>query len=180
MPRLRPNTLPSFRAQNGYHSTLLTISLMTSIDASSKVWVFKIGPNQIYPDVRAKSYVYNNRHSMKVQAGDHFLYLEKYGRYGFLFSAFGRIESLTERSPTPEESKDRPRLHTVFTANLKDVLTFEKPVDISPTEEGQANRQQIGFSRNINDDGLSRSVCRIRASQAEKILALAGVGAESF
>ena len=47
-------------------------------------WIFKQSEQEQYPDEPGQRYVYDNRHSVKVKAGDSFVYLDKrFGGYGF-------------------------------------------------------------------------------------------------
>ncbi len=39
-------------------------------------WIFKVAKQELYPDVPGEQYVYDNTHSLRVRAGDTFLYLE--------------------------------------------------------------------------------------------------------
>ena len=46
-------------------------------------WIFNVAQQELYPDVAGKEYVYDNKHSTCVVAGDVFLYLDKEEKYSF-------------------------------------------------------------------------------------------------
>jgi len=146
--------------------------MKTKAMRSGSAWVFKIKANPIYPDVQGKRYVYDNRHSIRVKPDDRFVYLEKLGREQLRFTGTGQIERVEDRPATKAEQAAGKKLHTIYSACLSNVIVFEKPIVVSPTREGQAIRRVIGLSRNLNDDGLSRSVCRISDVRFARILAL--------
>src|SRR5437764_1280599 len=137
-------------------------------------WIFKIIPNPVFRDEHGKTYGYHNRHSVRVKAGDLFVYLQKSGRYDFRFTGVGKIDRIEERPSTEDEQRRNPLVRRVFTAHLKDVRDFDTPIVISPTEEGRANRCRIGLSKNINDDGLSLSMCSIDELRFSNIVSLGG------
>lgn len=140
-------------------------------EAGAACWIFKIVENPRYPDQHGRTYVYDNSHSVRVKPGDRFLYLKKSSRNNLEFTAAGAIERVDTRDARDGEATGKTR--RVFTAWLTNVEEFSSPVTISPRKTGDENRKIIGFSRNLNDDGLSRSVCRIQNEKFEKVVGLA-------
>jgi hypothetical protein len=107
-------------------------------------WIFKVAEQNIYPDEFGNRYVFDNTHSTRVSAGDHFVYLDKRNRQ-YAFSGHGVVQRLRQRKPSPEETRT-PRVRTVFTAQLKDVVLYEAPVDLRPqTLSGKENRNFLGL-----------------------------------
>jgi hypothetical protein len=141
-------------------------------EAGPACWVFKIVEKPKYPDQHGRTYVYDNTHSVRVKAGDHFVYLKKSHRNDLEFTAEGAIERVDTREAGDGEK--RGKATRIFTAWLTDVKEFATPVVISPRKAGDENREIIGFSRNLNDDGLSRSICRVQKAQFDRIVSLAG------
>jgi hypothetical protein len=95
--------------------------------------IFKVAEQDWYPDVPGKKYVYDNTHSVRVQKGDVFLYLDK--RQGYSFSATGMVARLTKRKPTEKERSRVAKVKTVFTAHLDHVIAFTSPLSISPNSK---------------------------------------------
>lgn len=138
-------------------------------------WILKVADQQLYPDVPGLEYVYDNRHSTRVQAGDQFVYLDKReGRY--CFTAVGSVREVRSRAPTLEEATRAGRVRVVYVAHLCDVLWFSAPVDVSPTTvSGQRTRARLGLPADINALGWSRSMPRISESLFS-LLQVAGEG----
>jgi hypothetical protein len=124
-------------------------------------WIFKVSTKDEYPDVPGSLYIYDNTHSVRVKAGDEFLYLEKKGaRYGL--AGAGQIFKVTSRTPTPEERRS-PKVRSVFSAHLTDVVWFSELFDLSSqTPAGGANRVRTGLPRDLNSIGWSSSMPQIR------------------
>jgi hypothetical protein len=134
-------------------------------------WIFKIAEQELYPDVPGKKYVYDNTHSVRVMAGDVFLYLDKTQKYSF--TATGVVRRLTERIPTPKEAQRTNKVRIVFTAHLSDVIWFTSPLTISPlTKEGKRNRARLGII-DVNLLGWSQSIPSLGESMYHRILDLA-------
>jgi len=135
-------------------------------------WVFKVTAKPTYADIEGQLYVYDNRHSIRVRKNDRFVYLAKLKRQRLEFTGAGEIERVEERPASEAEQCRGKNLHTIYTAHLTKVNMFEKPIVVSPTKEGQTKRGLIGLSRNLNEEGLSRSICRMDDLRFERILAL--------
>jgi len=135
-------------------------------------WIFKIADQELYPDIVGKEYVYDNTHSVKVQSGDVFLYLDK-RNHDYSFSATGIVARVSQRPPTDTESRRTSKVQTIFTAHLKDVLWFTEPLSISLLKtEGRHNRAVLGI-KDVNLLGWSQSMPQINESMYTAILNLA-------
>lgn len=151
-------------------------------------WIFKTTEQKLYPDVLGEKYVYDNTHSVRVQKGDYFLYLDKTKNYSF--TASGIVKKITERNPTNSEANRSPKVRTVFTAHLSDVNWFTPPLTISPTTKaGRANRGKLGLPKDINMLGWSQSMPQLNEEMFTVIIDHIGVnisfndsdgGAEDF
>ena len=118
-------------------------------------WIFKTAEQELYPDIPGDKYVYDNTHSIRVCAGDNFLYLDKRSRYSF--TAAGVINRLSSRTPTAKEKQRTAKVTKVFTAHLSDVIWFETPLSISPTvKEGKKIVPCWEFRMQIYLAGLSQ------------------------
>jgi hypothetical protein len=138
-------------------------------------WIFKVSEAGTYPDVRGKSYVFDNRHSVRVKRGDEFLYLEKSQRM-YAFTGAGRVERVAARSATGEEHRSQ-RVTRIFTASLGNVIWFQEPFDISrQRKSGKANRLLLGLPDDVNVVGWSRSMPRIDRDLYVRLLDVAFVG----
>jgi hypothetical protein len=134
-------------------------------------WIFKLSKQELYPDVPGSQYVYDNTHSLRVRAGDIFLYLDK--RKNYSFTATGCISNITTRAPTAAESSRAPHVRTVFSAHLSDLVHFIAPLSISPlTPEGRANRAKLGLT-DVNLMGWSQSIPKLSEQMYEAIMQLA-------
>ena len=123
-------------------------------------WIFKIAKSSTYPDVRDQAYVFDNTHSVRVQGGDEFLYLEK-GARTYAISGAGRVKRVTSRAPIAHERRN-DRVTRVFTAHLDNVVTFAPPLDISrQTAAGRRNRLHLGLPVDMNSIGWSLSMRRV-------------------
>src|SRR4051812_24147968 len=119
-------------------------------------WVFKITDQNQYPDRVGKEYIFNNTHSVRVEAGDSFIYLEKRGHGRLRFVGSGEVAEMADRQATREEQSS-DKVTRMFHASLRNFKPFATHVEISATKVGRKNRERIGLS-NLNEDGLSRSV----------------------
>ena len=136
-------------------------------------WIFKTAEQELYPDIPGDKYVYDNTHSIRVCAGDNFLYLDKRSRYSF--TAAGVINRLSSRTPTAKEKQRTAKVTKVFTAHLSDVIWFETPLSISPTvKEGKKNRALLGI-QDANLLGWSQSMPALSEAIFQKILDLADI-----
>ncbi len=123
-------------------------------------WIFKVSDKGTYPDVPGETYVYDNTHSIRVRAGDEFIYLAKAGAKYHLTGA-GRVSKVRTRKPTPDEFHS-PRVTRVFEARLDEVTWFAQPFDISSqTKEGVFNRRRAGLPDDVNTIGWSLSMPRV-------------------
>ncbi len=134
-------------------------------------WIFKLSEQEHYPDDPGRTYVYDNRHSIRVSVDDYFVYLDKRGgRYGF--TGHGIVTNvLTSSNDTAK--LQRIRIDRVYTAVLGDFIEYIKPLDIRPTSvEGRKNRSALGIS-DVNKLGWSRSVAQLNPGVYEQIVELA-------
>jgi len=123
-------------------------------------WIFKVSDRGKYPDTSGEKYVYDNTHSVKVKAGDEFIYLEK-KRTQYRLTGAGLISRVTRRKAKSIE-RHSTRVEFVFTAHLKDVVWFAAPFCLSPqTKAGRKNRRTVGLPRDLNSIGWSISMPRI-------------------
>lgn len=133
-------------------------------------WIFKIAEQELYPDEPGAKYVYDNTHSVRVQQGDVFLYLDKTKRYAF--TAIGSVKRVTERKSTTSESVRTRSVRVVYTAQLGDVVWFNEPLSISPTtKQGRRNRAQLGIT-DVNLLGWSQSIPSLSESMFAAIVEL--------
>ncbi len=133
-------------------------------------WIFKLAEQELYPDIPGKEYVFDNTHSVRIQPGDIFLYLDK--REGYAFTATGCIRRLSSRKPTEEEVKRTSKVRIVFTAHLADVIWFKNPFSISPlAKSGQSNRAILGIT-DVNLLGWSHSIPNLSEEMYQQIMDL--------
>lgn len=134
-------------------------------------WIFKVAEQDLYPDEPGLKYVYDNTHSVRIQKGDTFLYLDK--TKGYSFTATGIVRRLSERKPTPQETSRTRNVRVVYTAHLADVVWFSNPLSVSPTrKEGKLNRAQLGIT-DVNLLGWSQSMPSLGETMYQAILDLA-------
>lgn len=123
-------------------------------------WIFKVADQSRYADARGRRYEYDNVHSVKVRAGDEFLYLEKTAA-GYGLTGAGRVTSVTKRQAEPQDGRSG-RVVTIFTAHLDDVVWFSERFDLSArTRTGRRNRDAAGLPGDLNRLGWSISMPRI-------------------
>ena len=124
-----------------------------------RYWIFKLSEQEQYADDLGKTYVYDNRHSTRVLAGDYFVYLDKRGG-GYGFTGHGTVtQVLVKASGRAEPSQSKIR--HIYTAELGDVVQYDLPLDIRPASvEGKRNRASLGVE-DVNKLGWSRSIAQI-------------------
>jgi HNH endonuclease/EVE domain len=134
-------------------------------------WLFKSARQSLYPDVHGHEYVYDNTHSIRMQSGDIFVYLNTDRDYAF--TGTGRVSQITKREPTESEKQRTVKVRTVFVAHIDEFMSFRRPLSISPAKKtGRANRAKPGI-RNANLLGWSQSMPKISESWYTAILDLA-------
>ena len=134
-------------------------------------WIFKVSDQSLYADVPGHSYLFDNTHSIRVRAGDEFLYLDKRGS-GYRLTGAGCVGDLESRRPEAGERRNR-RVRTIFIAHLVDVLWFRPPVDLSPrSAAGRKNRRRSDLPLDINKIGWSRSMPVLPEELFRKLLDL--------
>ena len=130
-------------------------------------WTFKIADQNRYEDKYGSKYSYDNRHSTRVIAGDEFLYLGSKQK-GQHFYGAGRVKKVSERKPEPGEESER--IHTIYTAELCDVVFFDPHIIFDRSVEGLANRSRLGIQNLL---GHANSIRNITGSFFESVLSLA-------
>jgi len=134
-------------------------------------WIFKVAEQEMYPDVPGREYVYDNTHSVRIQGGDVFLYLDK--RRDYSFTATGCVVKVSKRTPSEREAARTEKVKNVFTAHLGDVIWFKTPISILPSKrEGRANRAKLGIV-DANLLGWSQSMPQLDEAMYQTILDLA-------
>ena len=94
-------------------------------------WIFKQSEQEQYPDQPGQTYVYDNRHSVRVTAGDSFVYLDKRGG-GYGFTGHGIVtQVLTTTQATAELGESK--VSRIYTAELGDFVQYVRSVDIRAT-----------------------------------------------
>jgi hypothetical protein len=133
-------------------------------------WIFKLAEQELYPDIQGNRYVFDNTHSVRVRAGDVFLYLDK--RIGYAFTATGMVGTVRARTPSLFEAQRTAKVHTVFIAELKEIIWFEKPLSLSgQTRIGKRNRAQLGIV-DVNLIGWSQSISSLNERTYQAIMDL--------
>ena len=136
-----------------------------------KCWIFKQSKQEQYPDQPGRTYVYDNRHSVRVTTGDSFVYLDKRGG-GYGFTGHGIVTQVRTRNPGTAEL-GQPRIGRIFTAELGDVIQYTRPLDIRATSvAGKRNRASLGIT-DVNKLGWSRSIAQISLDMFASIVELA-------
>ena len=134
-------------------------------------WIFKQSEQEQYPDEPGQTYVYDNRHSVRVNPGDSFVYLDKRGG-GYGFAGHGTVtQVLTRTAETAEQGQFR--VSRVFTATLGDFVQYARSLDIRPfSVEGKRNRASLGIT-DVNKLGWSRSIAQVNPDMFTSIIELA-------
>ena len=133
-------------------------------------WIFKLSDKSIYPDKDLEEYVYHNTHSVKVAAGDYFVYLDKREKK-YAFTTTGKIKKVETREPSKDNLDKNPKVE-VFVALLHEVSEFPKPLSIKKDIEGLSNRARLGF-KDVNKMGWSISIATLEEVMFNAILELA-------
>ena len=143
--------------------------LKASTGDTVSYWLFKISDQGSYRDIPGAQYVYDNTHSVRVQAGDEFIYLKKSGaKYGL--AGAGRVSKVIQRSASERERRNA-RIRRLFTAYLSDVEWFSKLFDLSTrTKTGRHNRLSTGLPKDLNRFGWSISMPRLERDLFVRLL----------
>ena len=122
-------------------------------------WIFKQSEQDQYLDEPGRTYVYDNRHSVRVAAGDSFVYLDKRTR-GYGFTGHGTVTQVHMKAPA-STGPDQPKISRIYTAELGDFVQYARLLDIHPARtEGRKNRAALGIT-DVNKLGWSRSIAQI-------------------
>ena len=134
-----------------------------------RYWIFKVSDHSSYPDIPGVCYVYDNTHSVKVQAGDQFIYLKKSGtQYGL--SGAGHVVKVLHR-PAGKHERRTSRVRRIFTAHLGGLFWFPKLFNLSShTKAGKRNRLSTGLPKDLNSIGWSISMPRIERDLFVRLL----------
>ncbi len=134
-------------------------------------WIFKQSEQEQYPDERGRTYVYDNRHSVRVAAGDSFVYLDKRTR-GYGFTGHGTVTRVLMKA-SGSAGPSQPKINRIYTAELGDFVQHARPLDIRPASvEGKRNRASLGIT-DVNRLGWSRSIAQISPDMYSSIVELA-------
>ena len=134
-------------------------------------WIFKQSAQEQYPDEPGQRYVYDNRHSVRVNAGDSFVYLDKrFGGYGF--TGHGTVTKVLMRTAEVADS-GQSKISRIYTAELGDFVQYVRSLDIrSASVEGRRNRASLDIT-DVNKLGWSRSIAQISSDMYTSIVDLA-------
>ena len=132
-------------------------------------WIFKVSDQGSYPDIPGKQYVYDNTHSVRVKAGDEFIYLKKSGtQYGL--AGAGRVSKVIQQSAGERERRS-VKVRQLFTAHLADIVWFPKVFDLSTrTKAGRHNRLSTGLPEDLNSIGWSISIPQLERDLFVRLL----------
>ena len=132
-------------------------------------WIFKQSEQEQYPDEPGRTYVYDNRHSVRVAVGDSFVYLDKrFGGYGF--TGHGTV---TKMRTAEVADLSQSRINRIYTAEFGDFVQYVRSLDIRPARtEGRKNRAALGIT-DVNELGWSRSIAQISPDMYTSIVDLA-------
>ena len=134
-------------------------------------WIFKLSKQEQYPDDLGKTYVYDNRHSIRVSAGDYFVYPDKRGG-GYGFTGHGTVTQVLTKAPGSSDL-GQPNISRIYTAKLGDSVQYARSLDIRPARvEGKRNRASLGIT-DVNKLGWSRSIAQISPDMYSSIVELA-------
>ena len=135
------------------------------------LWIFKQSEQEQYPDESGRTYVYDNRHSVRVAAGDSFVYLDKRTR-GYGFTGHGTVTRVLMKA-SGSSGADQSKISRIYTAELGDFVQYARPLDIRPASvEGKRNRASLGIT-DVNKLGWSRSIAQISPDMYSSIVELA-------
>ena len=134
-------------------------------------WIFKQSEQEQYPDEPGRTYVYDNRHSVRVAAGDVFVYLDKRTR-GYGFTGHGVVTRVLMKA-SGYADRSQTKINRTYTAELGDFVQYARPLDIrSGSVEGKRNRTSLGI-RDVNRLGWSRSIAQVSREMYSSIVDLA-------
>lgn len=134
-------------------------------------WIFKLSEQEQYPDEPGRRYVYDNRHSVRVAAGDSYVFLDKRDS-GYGFTGHGTVTKVLTSNPQIPNA-GQTRIRTIYAAELGDSVQYDRSLDIQPdTVEGRKNRALLGI-KNVNKLGWSRSIAEVGFAMFESIIDLA-------
>ena len=134
-------------------------------------WLLKIADQAQYADKLGHTYVFDNTHSVRLAAGDTFVYLDKRGGH-YAFAGHGVVAKLQQRAPRKLELMRR-KITRIFSAMLEDYDSYDPPLDISlRRREGRLNRSRLGIT-DANKLGWSGSVAAMHWKMFERIVELA-------
>lgn len=147
----------------------MLVMAMWRADQDVQYWILKVADQQIYADSPGQTYMFDNTHSVRVKAGDRFVYLSTKGnRYEFL--GHGTVGDIELRAPVGTERRNE-RVKTVYIAHLTDMVWFAEPLDFLPSSpNGRIHRRVVGVG-NALPWGISMP--RINADVFSRILELA-------
>ena len=133
-------------------------------------WIFKLSEQEQYNDEHGQTYVYDNSHSVRVAAGDTFIYLDKrFGDYGF--TGHGTVIKVQVRE-AKVTGLSQSKIKCIYTAELGDFVQYNRSLDIHPTRiEGRQNRAALGIT-DVNKLGWSRSIAQISPDMYKSIIDL--------
>ena len=134
-------------------------------------WIFKQSEQEQYPDEPGRTYVYDNRHSVRVAAGDSFVYFDKRTR-GYGFTGHGTVTRVLMQA-SGSAGASQSKISRIYTAELGDFVQYARPLDIRPASvEGKRNRASLGIT-DVNNLGWSRSIAQISFDMYSSIVELA-------
>ena len=134
-------------------------------------WIFKQSDQEQYADEQGQTYVYDNRHSVRVKPGDSFVYLDKRGG-GYGFTGHGTVVQVLTRTAEASE-QGQSKVSRIYTATLGDLVQYTRSLDIRPfSVEGKRNRASLGIT-DVNKLGWSRSIAQISPDMFTNIIELA-------
>ena len=134
-------------------------------------WIFKQSEQEQYQDEPGQRYVYDNRHSVRVTAGDSFVYLDKRsGGYGF--TGHGTVTRVLMKA-SGSADPGQLRISHIYAAELGDFVQYARSLDIRPASvEGKRNRASLAIT-DVNKLGWSRSIAQISPDMYSSIVELA-------
>ena len=134
-------------------------------------WIFKQSEQELYADETGRTYVYDNRHSVRVSPNDSFIYLDKRGGK-YAFNGHGLVLQVSTR-PADVPDNRQSRIRRIYTARLGHYVEYSEPLDIRPHSVlGKENRSRLGIG-NVNKMGWSISIARIEEYMFRRIVELA-------